>query len=201
MITSESVLGWLRSAYPQGIPREAYGALGLILRRTLGQQQADLIVTHLDTQGLHGTVDRTTMRSSGALDDVATVPDQDANGVAARLAAAGWPLLGLQESVDDTSRQGYLARIMNWLRAGYPQGVPPKDYMPILALLRRQLTEDEVDMIALRLISDAQAEGTIPSESDARSAIEETKDDVPTQEELDRVRTRLESHGWPFVEQ
>ena len=31
-----------------------------------------------------------------------------------------------------------LTGILDWLREGYPAGVPPKDYIPLLALLRRR---------------------------------------------------------------
>ncbi len=34
--------------------------------------------------------------------------------------------------------------MLGWLHEGYPHGVPPKDYFPLLALLKRSLTEDEV---------------------------------------------------------
>ena len=33
------------------------------------------------------------------------------------------------------------AKIVNWLRAGYPEGVPGTDYIPLFAVLRHQLTE------------------------------------------------------------
>jgi hypothetical protein len=36
-----------------------------------------------------------------------------------------------------------LARIVAYLRAGYPEGVPANDYVPLLALLRRRLSDDE----------------------------------------------------------
>jgi transcription-repair coupling factor (superfamily II helicase) len=38
--------------------------------------------------------------------------------------------------------------VLDWLVAGYPTGIPPKDYVPVLALLRRRLTEDEVRQVA-----------------------------------------------------
>ena len=38
----------------------------------------------------------------------------------------------------------FLSAIVSWLRAGYPNGVPPPDYLPVLALLSRRLTPDEV---------------------------------------------------------
>src|SRR5262245_28763843 len=38
-----------------------------------------------------------------------------------------------------------LSSILNWLRAGYPQGVPGPDRVPLLALLRATpLTEDQI---------------------------------------------------------
>jgi hypothetical protein len=41
-----------------------------------------------------------------------------------------------------------LNRILDWLRAGYPEGVPEVDYIPLFALLGSQLTETEVGEIA-----------------------------------------------------
>jgi hypothetical protein len=46
----------------------------------------------------------------------------------------------------------FLRRIVSWLRAGYPQGIPPTDYLPLLALLLRRLTNDEVNTVAKELI-------------------------------------------------
>ena len=42
----------------------------------------------------------------------------------------------------------FLAKIVSWLRAGYPDGVPERDYIPVFALLGSQLTDDEVTLIA-----------------------------------------------------
>ncbi|MDR2280570.1 MAG: DUF3349 domain-containing protein, partial [Gordonia sp. (in: high G+C Gram-positive bacteria)] len=33
--------------------------------------------------------------------------------------------------------------VVNWIRAGYPDGVPAADYPPLLALLTPVLTESE----------------------------------------------------------
>ena len=35
-------------------------------------------------------------------------------------------------------------RVVGFLRAGYPEGVTAHDYVPLLALLRRRLSDDEV---------------------------------------------------------
>jgi hypothetical protein len=37
-----------------------------------------------------------------------------------------------------------LSAIVDFLRVGYPEGVPQQDYIPLLALLRRQLSDEEV---------------------------------------------------------
>lgn len=42
------------------------------------------------------------------------------------------------------ARPSFLAKIVGWLRAGYPDGVPEHDYVPLVALLGSQLTDDEV---------------------------------------------------------
>ena len=41
-----------------------------------------------------------------------------------------------------------LAKIVGFLRAGYPEGVPDGDYIPLVALLRRRLSDDEVVAVA-----------------------------------------------------
>ena len=42
----------------------------------------------------------------------------------------------------------FLTKIVDWLRAGYPEGVPDVDYIPLFALLGSQLTNEEVNEIA-----------------------------------------------------
>ena len=194
MIDLESVLAWLRVAYPHGPSRRDYAPLVKVLRLTLGEQRADQLITYLDINGLHHVADRLGIRESGAIERAEQVTVQDANDAAARLARAGWPLAG-PDAEKISEQPGYLSRVMNWLRAGYPQGVPPTDYIPVLAVLRRQLTEEEVETVAYRLVAEARAAGTVPSEEDVRTAILQTIDEKPTEEELERVRNRLEAHG------
>ena len=47
---------------------------------------------------------------------------------------------------------GFLSKIVAWLNAGYPEGVPGPDRVPLLALLKRRLTDDEVKAVARILI-------------------------------------------------
>ncbi|GAA1809013.1 DUF3349 domain-containing protein [Nocardioides hankookensis] len=88
---------------------------------------------------------------------------------------------------------GRLRGVLDWLREGYPAGIPPKDYIPLLALLRRRLTEDEVREVA-REIADLDGAGT----EDIGVQITKITDALPSDDDVARVEARLtEHHGWP----
>ena len=89
---------------------------------------------------------------------------------------------------------GLLTRIVGFLRAGYPQGIPLRDYVPLLALLRRRLSDDDVIAVAAEVISGkgAPADGT-----DVRVAITKLTDELPSPEDTRRVKQRLDAVGWP----
>ena len=86
-------------------------------------------------------------------------------------------------------------KIVGWLRAGYPEGVPQHDYMPIFALLGTQLTNDEVTLIANELELSAD-----PASAEAiKAAIIAVTDNTPTDADLARVRSHLAAGGWPLA--
>jgi hypothetical protein len=85
-----------------------------------------------------------------------------------------------------------LRKITEWLRAGYPEGVPDVDYIPLFALLGSQLTNDQVNAIADELASESD-----PESADAiRKAIKDVTDHKPTDADVNRVRARLAAGGW-----
>jgi Protein of unknown function (DUF3349) len=87
----------------------------------------------------------------------------------------------------------FVARMVAFVRAGYPQGVPENDYIPLLALLRRRLSDDEVAAVA----SELARHGTMPIDgTDIRVAINKITDEMPSPADTDRVRRRLEAAGW-----
>ena len=87
-----------------------------------------------------------------------------------------------------------LTRVVGFLRAGYPKGVPAHDYIPLLALLRRRLSDDEVIAVATELM----AEGRMPVDgADVRVAITKLTDEMPLPEDTERVKRRLAAVGWP----
>lgn len=88
-----------------------------------------------------------------------------------------------------------VARVVAFLRAGYPQGVPATDYVPLIALLRRRLSDDEVVAVA----SELAARGELPIDAtDIHVAITKITDEMPSPDEVERVQQRLRSGGWPI---
>lgn len=87
----------------------------------------------------------------------------------------------------------FLTSIVSWLRAGYPEGVPPTDSFAVLALLARRLTNDEVQAVASELIRRGEFD-----QIDIGVVITHFTDDLPSPDDVDRVRARLAAHGWPF---
>lgn len=87
-----------------------------------------------------------------------------------------------------------LRGVIDSLVAGYPSGIPPKDYIPVLALLRRRLSEDEVQQVAQEVAA-RYPSGTA---TDIAVGISKITDALPSQEDTARVEARLnERHGWP----
>jgi hypothetical protein len=89
----------------------------------------------------------------------------------------------------------FLGSIVGWLRAGYPEGVPDVDYIPLFALLGSQLTDEEVHAIADELEKETDP-GSAASIRHAISAVTDTK---PNDADVNRVRSRLAAGGWPLA--
>ena len=98
-------------------------------------------------------------------------------------------------TVDDSP--GFSENVLDWLHEGYPHGVPPKDYFPLLALLLRSLSEDEVVKAASTVLK--QSDGDTPvTEEQIRGAIHAVIAKDPNPEEINQVAGRLASVGWPL---
>jgi hypothetical protein len=88
-----------------------------------------------------------------------------------------------------------LAKVVDWLRAGYPEGVPEHDYIPLFALLASRLTNDEVTLIADELAFSAD-----PESADAiKKAIAAVTHTQPNESDINRVRSHLAAGGWPLA--
>lgn len=209
------VVGWLRAGYPTGVPEHDSVPLLGILRRSLTPEELDQVVEGLlveaenaDASGDPVDHDRLRTRVEQLL--LGPALPEDLVRVSARLASAGWPL-GSPDDVRAVAadpadaggearaslvgeRGGLVARIVRWLRAGYPAGLPEQDFVPLVALLRRRLSDAEVAEVGARLA----AEGD-PSLSrvDVATAIARVTAELPSDEDVERVRRSLADHGWP----
>jgi len=94
----------------------------------------------------------------------------------------------------------FVAKIVAWINAGYPDGVPGPDRVPLLALLRRRLTDDEVKAVAAALVDNAASEG-LANEIDLVDigvVITQITNELPSPDDVERVRERLAAKGWPL---
>ena len=88
---------------------------------------------------------------------------------------------------------GFLSSIVSWLRAGYPEGIPPTDTFAVLALLTRRLSNDEVKIVAHELMQRDDFDDV-----DIGVLINKLTDELPSEEDIERVRSRLAAKGWPL---
>jgi sirohydrochlorin ferrochelatase len=89
-----------------------------------------------------------------------------------------------------------VASIVEWLRAGYPDGVPEVDYVPLFALLGSKLTDDQVQALADALARDGEP-NTAEHIHAAATAVTQGQ---PLDVDIARVRARLAAGGWPLAD-
>ncbi|KAA0087194.1 DUF3349 domain-containing protein [Mycolicibacterium sp. P9-64] len=98
-----------------------------------------------------------------------------------------------------TDNPSVLDNVLGWLHDGYPEGVPPKDYFALLALLKRSLTEDEVVKAAQSVLKTSAATEDAVTEDEIRRAVQDVIAKEPNPEEIHQVASRLASVGWPLA--
>jgi hypothetical protein len=194
---------WLRAGYPSGIPQQDYVALLGVLHRRLTDAEVTMIAAELAQHAQADTpIAEAEIRSLIETRAFEGAYDEDVARVSARLASGGWPLAGPPpendaEADDDDepiAEGSVLARILAWLREGYPQGVPDYDYQPLLALLQRRLTKSEVKKVAKAL---RRAEVIPAGPGDIADAITDLTNAEPSANDVRRVRNKLAAKGWP----
>jgi hypothetical protein len=94
-----------------------------------------------------------------------------------------------------------LHSILNWLRAGYPDGVPGPDRVPLLALLRATpLTEDQIKEVVRHITADGStdlADGEI-GQDEIAAFIKDVSHHDAGPENVQRVAAKLAAAGWPL---
>lgn len=94
-----------------------------------------------------------------------------------------------------------LNSILNWLRAGYPNGVPGPDRVPLLALLRATpLTEDQIKEVVANLTAkDSPALHGGISEDEIAEFIKDVSHHDAGPDNVKRVAATLAAAGWPLA--
>lgn len=90
----------------------------------------------------------------------------------------------------------FLSSVLDWLRLGYPDGIPETDYFPLLALLSNRLAKEEITQITEELIKS----GELVSNTDIGVTITRLTNELPLPEDVNRVRARLAAGGWPLAD-
>ncbi len=93
----------------------------------------------------------------------------------------------------------FATRALQWLRAGYPGGIPQQDYVVLLGLLRRKLTDAEVHRISSEL-AELAFTGQEITTADIEQMINDTTLDAASDEDVARVSARLAAGGWPLAD-
>ena len=96
-----------------------------------------------------------------------------------------------------TENHTVLDNVLGWLHEGYPEGIPQKDYFPLLALLKRSLTEEQVVRAAQAILR--QSDSDTVTEEEIRAAVHTVIEKEPNPEEIHQVAARLASVGWPLA--
>ena len=195
----QRIVQWLRAGYPDGVPQQDYVALLGILRRSLTDSELAHVVRELaDDAAAHQHI-LTHQLVEQRIQDVVKGPirEDDIVRVSTILAAAGWPLatpVSASASEVGETRPGLVQRVVDWLRTGYPAGLPDHDYLPLVALLRRRLSDDEVHDVS-RLLAEG---GTIATDRvDIGTAVAKVTSELASEDDINRVRLYLSEHGWP----
>lgn len=94
-----------------------------------------------------------------------------------------------------------VAKMLQWLKQGYPQGIPPNDFPPVLNVLHRNLTDDEIVAIADQLALQSVSQGVEEVTADQiRDMVKQQAFQHCTDDELRRVSVVLAQGGWPLAD-
>ena len=86
----------------------------------------------------------------------------------------------------------WISSIVAFVRAGYPTGMPATGHVPLAALSRRRITDDDIADIASKLIMRGHR-GI--SSADVGVEITRITNEMPAPEDIKRVQRRLDAIG------
>lgn len=83
----------------------------------------------------------------------------------------------------------WVSSIVAFVRAGYPSGMPTAGHVPVAALCRRRVSNDEIDSVTDELIGHIRRP---ISDTDVGVAISRITNAMPSPEDIARVQRRLD---------
>ncbi|SPM38213.1 hypothetical protein MNAB215_389 [Mycobacterium numidiamassiliense] len=86
-----------------------------------------------------------------------------------------------------------VSRIVGFFRAGYPDWAPKTGYIPLLALLPRRVSDDEIASIAAKLLL---RDRRPIDNADIGVEISRATSQLPSLNDVERVQQRLAAAGW-----
>jgi hypothetical protein len=115
--------------------------------------------------------------------------------------AAQWRWKARYRNTGAMASESFLNSVLEWLRAGYPDGVPGPDRVPLLTLLRStDLTDDQIRELVQKITTPGSA--ALAGGTDARDDIAEFVADMTHYdagpENIRRVAGTLAAAGWPL---
>src|SRR3978361_1392524 len=91
-------------------------------------------------------------------------------------------------------------KVLNWLKAGYPEGIPQRDFPSVLMVLHRNLTDEEIESISDDLALQSVSNDSAPvTPQHIRSMVREHVFQSATPEDVRRVSAELARGGWPLA--
>ncbi|MGB8387400.1 DUF3349 domain-containing protein [Mycobacterium sp.] len=86
----------------------------------------------------------------------------------------------------------WVSSILAFVRAGYPTGMPATGYVPLVALSRRRVSDDEIGTITSELVMDRLRP---IGAADIGVAITRITNEMPSPDDIARVQRRLNAIG------
>jgi len=86
----------------------------------------------------------------------------------------------------------WMSKIVAFFRTGYPTGMPVTGYVPMVALSRRRLADDEIICVTKELIAQS---CWLVGNADVGVAITRLTQDMPALDDIERVHARLGALG------
>ncbi len=106
----------------------------------------------------------------------------------------------MSNSASATRTESLLSRMIGWLTAGYPDGIPATDRFAVVALLKRRLSDEQIHEIVETLTAPDAAvrTGGFISDAEIEGLTRRVMSERPSDGDLARVSARLAAAGWPL---